>query len=58
MKRGNRVRIRLLAKVDNWLRGKIGTVVADSASGEVILVEFDDEAVTHQFSGEDLELLD
>jgi hypothetical protein len=55
MKRGDRVRVRLLAKVD---RGKIGTVVADSAPGEVILVEFDDEAVTHQFSGEDLELLD
>ena len=58
MNRGERVRVKLLAKVDNWLRGKIGTVIADSAPGETVQVEFDDEAVAHQFLAEDLERVD
>jgi hypothetical protein len=41
--------------VENSLRGRMGTVVADSKPGEVILVEFDGEAVTHQFLIDDLE---
>ncbi len=55
MKRSDRVRVKLLANVENWFRGRNGTVLADSAPGEVVLVEFDDEAVTHQFLAEDLE---
>lgn len=55
MRRGERVRVKPLANVDNWHRNRTGTVVADSAPGEAIQVEFDDEAVAHQFLAEDLE---
>jgi hypothetical protein len=55
MRRGDRVRVKPLANVENWQRGRTGTVAADSAPGEVVLVDFDDEAVTHQFLAEDLE---
>lgn len=56
-KRGEGVRVKLLAKVDNWHRGKTGIVDADSGPGEVVLVSLDDEAVVHQFQAEDLERL-
>ena len=55
MKRGERVRVKLLAKVDKWLQGRTGTVDADSAPGEVVQVSLDDEAVVQQFLAEDLE---
>jgi hypothetical protein len=55
VKRGDRVRVKLLANVETWFRGRTATVVADSAPGEVVLVEFDDEAVAHHFVTEDLE---
>jgi hypothetical protein len=58
MKRGEKVRVKLLAKVDKWHQGKTGTVDADSAPGEVVLVSLDDEAVVHQFLAEDLERID
>jgi len=58
MNRGDRVRVQLLTNVENWMRGKTGIVIADSVPGEVLLVEFDDEAVTHQFLAEELELID
>jgi hypothetical protein len=56
MRRGDRVRVKLQARVDNEFRGRTGTVDADSAPGEVVLVSFDDEAVAHQFLAEDLDL--
>jgi hypothetical protein len=49
------VRVKLLAKVDKWFQGRTGTVNADSAPGEVVLVSLDDEAVVQQFLVEDLE---
>ena len=49
------MRVKLLANVENWLRGRTGTVIADFGPGEAVLVEFDDEVVTHQFLVEDLE---
>jgi hypothetical protein len=58
MKRGERVRVRLLAKVDKWLQGKTGIVDTDSRPGEVVLVSLDDEAVQQQFLEEDLERID
>jgi hypothetical protein len=56
-KRGEVVRVKLLAKADNWHRGKTGIVDADSGPGEVVLVSLDDEAVVQQFQAEDLERL-
>jgi hypothetical protein len=55
MRRGERVRVKLLAKVDKWFQGRTGTVNADSAPGEVVLVSLDDEAVVQHFLAEDLE---
>ena len=57
MKRGDRARVKLQARVENEFRGKTGTVDADSAPGEVVIVSFDGEAVAHQFLAEDLELI-
>ena len=57
LKRGNRVRVKPQARVENEFRGKTGTVDADSAVGEVVLVSFNEEAVAHQFLAEDLELI-
>lgn len=57
MKTGNKVRVKLLAKVDREFQGRLGTVIQDSEPGEVVVVEFDDEAVAHQFLAEDLERL-
>ena len=58
MKRGDKVRVRLLANVENWQRGRTGTVSADCRPGEAVQVEFDDEAVAHQFLAGDLEHTD
>lgn len=58
MKRGERVRVKLLAKVEMWLQGRTGMVDADSAPGEVVLVSLDEEAIVQQFLAEDLERID
>jgi hypothetical protein len=58
MRCGERVRVKPLANVDPWHRNRTGTVIADSAPGEAIQVEFDDEAIAHQFLAEDLEPID
>jgi hypothetical protein len=58
MKRGERVRVKLLAKVETWLQGRTGMVDADSAPGEVVLVSLDEEAIVQQFLAEDLERID
>jgi hypothetical protein len=57
MKTGDRVRVKMLANVDNAFRGRAGKVVDDSEPGEVVLVGFDDEgeATAHQFLEDDLE---
>jgi hypothetical protein len=57
MKCGAKVRVKLLANVDRWFRGRTGTVDADSAPGEVVQVSLDDEAVPRPFQPEDLELI-
>ncbi len=59
MKRGDRVRVNKLAKVEKEFRGKTGTLIADSTPGHVILVGMDDEPETaaRQFIEEDLEQL-
>ena len=57
MRRGESVRVEPLANVENWQRNRTGTVVADSAPGEAVQVEFDDEAIAYQFLAEDLERL-
>jgi len=57
MKLGQRVRVKLLAKVDKEFQGRTGTVDTDSLPGEVVQVSFDDEAVAHQFLAEDLEII-
>jgi hypothetical protein len=57
LKRGDRVRVKLQANVESEFRGRTGTVDADSALGEVVVVSFDDEAVAHQFLAEHLELV-
>jgi TIR domain len=57
MKLGDRVRVKLQARVENEFRGKTGTIDANVAPGGVVLVSFDDEAVAHQFLAEDLELI-
>jgi hypothetical protein len=49
MRHGQRVRVKKTANAENWHLGRSGTVIADSEPGEVVLVEFDDEAVGHQF---------
>jgi ribosomal protein L21E len=63
MRRGERVRVKLPAKlpaklpgkVDKSFQGRTGTVNADSAPDEVVLVSLDGEAVLQQFLTEDLE---
>lgn len=59
MKAKQRVRVKLLAKhAENWEKGRTGSVTADTLPGETVLVEFDDEAITHQFVEEDLEIIE
>jgi hypothetical protein len=58
MKLGDRVRVKKLANLpdsEKPYRNRIGTVAANSGPGEVVLVDFDDEAIQHQFLAEDLE---
>jgi len=55
MKSGDRVRVRLMANVEDRLRGRKGGVSADSEPGEIVLVEMEDEAITHRFLAENLE---
>jgi hypothetical protein len=57
VKIGDQVRVKKLANVDNSHRNRLGTVVEDSEPGEVVLVEFEDEAVCHQFLEDDLDKL-
>jgi hypothetical protein len=58
MKAGQRVRVKLLAKhAENSEKGRTGSVTADTLRGETVMVEFDDEAVSHQFAEEDLEII-
>ncbi len=61
MKLGDRVRVKLLAdlpSVEKPYRGRIGTVVEHSEPGEVILVEFGNERITHQFLAADLDKIE
>jgi hypothetical protein len=58
MKARRRVRVKLLAKhAENWEKGRTGIVTADSLPGETVQVEFEDEAIAHQFAEEDLEII-
>jgi len=55
VKRGDRVRVKPHAKnAEQVDRGRTGIVIADSEPGETVLVEFDDEAITHEFVAADL----
>ena len=56
MNRGDRVRVKKFSNEKDF-RGKTGTVIADCAPGQVILLGMDDEDETmaRQFSAEDLE---
>jgi len=55
MRRGERVRVKLLAKVNKWFQGRAGTVVADSGPGEVVLVSLDGHSAVQHFLAKDLE---
>jgi hypothetical protein len=57
MKCGDKVRVKLLANVEHWFRGRTGTVDADSGPGEVVQVSLDDEAAAYPFQPEDLDLI-
>jgi hypothetical protein len=55
---GDRVRVKLLADLPDFekpYRGRIGTVVAHSEPGEVIMVEFGDETIAHPFLAAELD---
>ncbi len=54
MKLGDKVRVRLTAVE---YPGRTATALADSLPGELVEVEFEDEAVTHSFFDEELEIL-
>jgi hypothetical protein len=54
MKRGDKVQVKDLAKVEASFRGRVGTVTADSESGDVVAVEFADKADTHAFNADEL----
>jgi hypothetical protein len=60
VKSGDRVRVKLLAKVEIRIQGKTGTVIANSVRGEVVLVSLDCEGKdsARQFLAEDLERID
>jgi hypothetical protein len=57
MNRGDRVRVKKLGNVERSFQNRTGTVAADNEPGETVLVDFDDEAVSHQFVEEDLDLI-
>ncbi|MGA3318973.1 MAG: hypothetical protein ABSC64_21365 [Candidatus Korobacteraceae bacterium] len=54
MKRGDKVRVAVLAHEPEF-RGRFGTVLADSAPGEMVKVEFEEEAIRHNFLARELE---
>jgi len=58
MQRGDKVRVKLPASPPDMEKNYgdwIGTVVADSAPGDAVQVEFEEEPGTHQFQAADLE---
>jgi hypothetical protein len=57
MKRGDKVRVKETAS-ESVYRGMTGTVGVDSAPGELVGVEFDAEAVSHDFYVKELELIE
>ncbi len=54
MKLGDRVRVKFTAI---QYPGRCGIVLADSAPGELVEVEFEDEAIAHLFTEDELQLL-
>jgi hypothetical protein len=54
VKRGDKVRVRPTAI---QYPGRIATVLAETAHGELVEVEFEDEAVTHSFCDDELEII-
>ncbi|MGA2371605.1 MAG: hypothetical protein ACLPPV_03060 [Candidatus Korobacteraceae bacterium] len=65
MKRGDKVRVKLPANPPDMEKNYgdwVGTVVADSAPGEMVQVkfeeEFDEVSDTHQFQESDLEKIE
>ena len=60
MKSGDRVRVKLVAKVERHIQGKTGTVISNSLRGEAVLVSLDCEGKdsARQFLAEDLERID
>jgi len=65
MKRGDKVRVKLPANPPDMEKnygGWIGTVMADSAPGEMVQVRFEEELDegpgTHQFQADDLEKIE
>jgi hypothetical protein len=54
MKCGDKVQVKDLAKVEASFRGRLGTVTADSRSGDVVVVEFADKADTRAFNADEL----
>jgi hypothetical protein len=57
MKLSDRVKIKDEADVDLGHRDRKGTVVADTAPGSAVKVEFDDETVPYSFKEKDVELI-
>jgi hypothetical protein len=57
MKLSDRVKVKDSDNVDLVHRGRTGTVIADTAPGKPVEVEFDDETVPHSFHEADLEAL-
>jgi hypothetical protein len=55
MKRGNKSQVKLLASVEESLRGHEGDATADNEPSEMVLADIEDEAVPHQLFAKDLE---
>lgn len=55
MKLGDEVRVKGQCNQPEF-RGRTGIVLADNAPGDLVDVEFHDEAITHSFNEKDLEL--
>ena len=54
MKLNDRVRV----KPGNEYHNRTGIVIADSAPGELVQVEFEDEVIPHPFNAQELELIE
>jgi len=56
MKLGDKVQVKDLATVEASFRGRIGTLIADSEQGDVVVAEFSDKdkAITHAFNAGEL----